>query len=87
MKYMLLILISINTYAIDTYEKGFMDAYYLTNQFDHNINPCSLIKRKECKDKDCEMDNLSKDTTCQIIYNAKKLDYLTNSLEKKYEQR
>lgn len=84
MKYILLF-ISLNTYAIDTYEKGFMDAYYLTNKFDNNINPCSLIKRTECKDKDCEMDNLSKDTTCQIIYTAKQLDHLTSSLEQKYE--
>ena len=84
-KIIIFLLITVNSYAFDSYEKGFIDAYYLSNQFDNNLNPCSLIKRKECKNKDCKMNNISKDTTCNIIYISKKLDYLTKSMEKKYE--
>lgn len=51
MKYIILLLITINTYAMDSYEKGFIDAYYLTNEFDNNFNPCSLIKEKNAKTK------------------------------------
>lgn len=72
---------------VDSYEKGFLDGYYLYNKFDIKVNPCEKMKMKECSQncnyKDCLYENLSSKTRCDIIFTSKALNHLTDEKMRK----